>query len=343
MKILLGLLLLLSTARAQSLTFNPLTGQFDFVGAGSAGSGLTGIAATGGTATGPTVTFALDFTCATSSITRSSNLITFCFPPFSNLPFRTDYTFATVLTLAANCGAAPNTCQFRFGNNPTQSAAPGTCTVSAGTGTMFEYIATDGRIKCGSNGLTLACSAGCDVTTSISAFPTTSIPLYTWTATAGVWDASGSTDYRAILSTKNVTGGTGINCVDSGGLTTCSLVAQTRGLSFTFDGGGSAIASGKTIYLRIPLACTIANWSILSDVAETVTIKTWKIASGTAIPTVANSISTSGVSLSSGTAVVSSTVSDFTSTAVTGNDLMAANITAITAATFVNFVLGCTQ
>lgn len=316
-------------------------------GGGGGGGGLTGITGTaGGNATGPVVTLALDFTCASSSITRSSNTITFCLPPFANLPFLTVISNSptnTILSIGSNCAAAPLTCQLGFGSAATQIAAAGACTISAGSGTAYLYGMPDGRMKCGSNGLTLACGAGCDVTTSITAFPATSKPFYTWTAASGAWDAAGSADFRAIMSTKNVAAGTGLNAAESGGLTTLSLAPQTRGLSFTFDGGGSALASGKTIYLRIPFACTIANWSILSDVAETVTIKTWKIASGTVIPTVANSISTSGVSLSSGTAVVSSTVSDFTSTAVTGNDLMAANITAITAATFVNFVLGCTQ
>ncbi len=251
-------------------------------------------------------------------------------------------TSSTVLTIGGNCAAAPATCGVRFGNTATAIAASCTETISAGTGLAYIYVTSAGVPTIGSNGLTIAPGLGCAVATSITAFPITSIPLYTWSATSGTWDTTGGTDFRAILSTKNVAAGTGLNSSDSGGVTTLSLATQFRGLSFTFDGGGSALASGKTVYLRIPFACTIANWSILSDVAETVTIKAWKIASGTAIPTVANSINTSGVSLSSGTAVVSSTVSDFTTTTVTGNDLMAANITAVTAATFVNFLIGCT-
>lgn len=73
--------------------------------------------------------------------------------------------------------------------------------------------------------------------------------------------------------------------------------APLRALAFVFDGGGAAIASGRTVYLRVPFACTIADWSISSTTAETVTLKTWKVATGTALPTVSDSISTSGVSL----------------------------------------------
>ena len=130
---------------------------------------------------------------------------------------------------------------------------------------------------------------------------------------------------------------------------TCTLgssctVGVTRGLSFSFDGGGAALVTGKVLYIRVPFACTIANWSILSTTAETVTVTLWRVATGgTAIPAVGNTISTSGVSLSSGTAVYSTTVSDFTSTTIATNDLLAANLSAVTASQFVNYTLGCTQ
>ncbi len=124
-----------------------------------------------------------------------------------------------------------------------------------------------------------------------------------------------------------------------GGSSTTGL----RSLVFVFDGSGAALSTGKTGYLRIPVACTISDWSIGSTTAETVTVKTWKIAAGTALPTVSNSISTSGVSLSTGTAVRSTTLSDFTTTAVSAGDWVAANLTAVTASQYVVFQLGCQQ
>jgi len=110
-----------------------------------------------------------------------------------------------------------------------------------------------------------------------------------------------------------------------------------------FDGGGAALTTGKTIYLDIPFACTITNWSIQSTTAETVTVKLWRVNGGTAIPAVGNSISQNGVSLSSGTAVTSSTVSDFTSAAIAAGDRLAANITAVTASQQITYSLGCQQ
>lgn len=116
-----------------------------------------------------------------------------------------------------------------------------------------------------------------------------------------------------------------------------------RGISFTMgDPTGSALTTSQVSYVTVPFACTIAAYNILVD-AGTITLKTWKIATGTAIPTVANSISTSGVSISSGTAIHSTTVTDFTTTTVTANDIMAAAITAVTTAKFVNFTLQCNQ
>jgi hypothetical protein len=127
------------------------------------------------------------------------------------------------------------------------------------------------------------------------------------------------------------------------GVANQKLVAPPRGLSFIFA-PGAAITTGATIYLTVPFSCTIKEWSIDSTTAETVTVKLWRVATGgTAIPTVSNSISTSGVSLSSGTHVRSSTVSDFTSVAIAAGDTLAANVTAVTASQFVNYTLWCQQ
>ena len=109
-----------------------------------------------------------------------------------------------------------------------------------------------------------------------------------------------------------------------------------------FDGSGSAITNGSTAYISCPFAGTIAAYTIIVDTG-TCTIKSWRKAAGTAIPTVADSISTSGVSISSGTVIRSTTVTDFTSTTVTANDIFAFNITAISGATKITFELEVTR
>lgn len=121
--------------------------------------------------------------------------------------------------------------------------------------------------------------------------------------------------------------------------------SNIRGIPFTIGTpGGSAltVASTTTDYITVPFACTIAGYNLLID-AGTITVKFWKIATGTAIPTSSNSISTSGVGISSGTAIHSTTVSDFTTTTVTANDIMAMNVTAVATAAYVQGVLQCNQ
>jgi len=108
--------------------------------------------------------------------------------------------------------------------------------------------------------------------------------------------------------------------------------AQKRGV------GCVATAIGKTIgYAVFPQAGTITAWNIVV-LSGTATFKVWKVATGTASPTVSNSINTSGVSITTGTAIRSTTLTDFTITTVTANDIFAFQMTAGTA-TDVSFFL----
>lgn len=99
-------------------------------------------------------------------------------------------------------------------------------------------------------------------------------------------------------------------------------------VGFSF-GKTSGIAVGKTKgFLVCPYAATITAFNFVIDTG-TATVKVWKIATGTAKPTNADSINTSGVSISSGTALRSTTLTDFTTTAVAANDIFAFEITAL--------------
>lgn len=117
---------------------------------------------------------------------------------------------------------------------------------------------------------------------------------------------------------------------------------RVRAIGVTFDGGGSTLTAGITKYLTVPIACTLSAYNFAVDTG-TATVKTWKVATGTAIPTVSNSISTSGVAIASGTALHSTTMTDFTTTTVTANDIFGFNLLAVSAATQVNFILQCNE
>ena len=104
--------------------------------------------------------------------------------------------------------------------------------------------------------------------------------------------------------------------------------------------GGAALATGVVQYFNMPQSCTVGGYEITAD-AGTATVKFWKIVAGTAIPTVANVINTSGVALAIGTHIKSTTVTDFTSTTVTADDIGAVTLTAVSGAGYVQAVLLC--
>jgi len=135
-----------------------------------------------------------------------------------------------------------------------------------------------------------------------------------------------------------------VTAAGSPGTWTPSPLHVTHAISFTMGdpANSSALTTSETQYLTVPFACNIQSWNLAID-AGTITIKFWKVATGTAIPTSANSINTNGVSISTGTAIHSTTLTDFTTTSIAAYDIMAANVYAVTTAKFVNATLECQQ
>lgn len=148
-------------------------------------------------------------------------------------------------------------------------------------------------------------------------------------------------------NTLNFTGA-GVACVDATTKTTCTIDGSSanqaiRNFGGTFDGGGVALVVGKTSYITVTFGCTIAAYNILVD-AGTVSFDVWKVATGTAIPTVSNTIisGASYLAISTGTALHSTTTSSFTSTTVTANDIVGINLQATSGvATYAQLVLQC--
>lgn len=145
-----------------------------------------------------------------------------------------------------------------------------------------------------------------------------------------------------------------VRSISSGAVGTCASIAQAdlpsttriRGLSFTVGDptNSSALTTSYTAYFSVPFACTISAYDLLVDATDTtLRVKFWKVATGTAIPTVSNSISTNGLGVPSGTNVKSTTLSDFTTTTVTKDDIMAMNVSVANTAKMVNAVLQCDQ
>jgi hypothetical protein len=113
---------------------------------------------------------------------------------------------------------------------------------------------------------------------------------------------------------------------------------------YLFYNSGAALVASTTAVggFTIPVACTISSWDIDVSPNDTATIKTYKVASGTTHPTSSNSISTSGVSISTGGHVHSTTLTDFTTTSAAAYDVFAFVLTSVGGtATQVTFTLGC--
>lgn len=143
--------------------------------------------------------------------------------------------------------------------------------------------------------------------------PTTSTinGVATLVLTTGAWATiiSDGTNYQALIGS--------------------STNQRTVGLPFNIGDGANALSTNAQSFpLVVPFACTITGWSIAAS-PGTCTVKFCKKASGAAVPTISDSINTSGVALASGTLAESTTVSDFTSVAVAAGDVIIAIATTV--------------
>lgn len=127
----------------------------------------------------------------------------------------------TTLLIGATCSST-TPCNVRLGSVTFSFTSSTSATLSAGTGTAFLYVDSSGNLTVGHN-LTVTCSSGCVAVSGITAFPSNSVPLFTWTATSGTWDTAGGSDRRAFQSTTNVSAATGLLAATAGGQTTLSI------------------------------------------------------------------------------------------------------------------------
>ena len=148
-----------------------------------------------------------------------------------------------------------------------------------------------------------------------------------------------------------VVNGGALGTPSSGTLTNCTglppagqtTAGRTFSIGFSKDGGGATLSpSTLSTAITVPYAATISGYSLSADTG-TFTVKFWKIANGTAIPTIANVINTSGLSLSTGTHVRSSTTSDFTTLAIAAGDVIMCAITAASGATWITAQIEITK
>lgn len=171
-------------------------------------------------------------------------------------------TTPTVLTAGLNCSPA-TPCNVRLGSAVISVVTSATVTLSGGSGAAYLYLDSSGILTVGHN-LTLSCSIGCTAVSGVTSFPVGSLPLYSWTATTGVWDANGGNDRRAFLSTRSLSAGAGMMTLDLGTQTVVAVDSATvpTYLSGTAVLDFSSLASGVCGEMTFGLAGAAAGDSI---------------------------------------------------------------------------------
>ena len=184
----------------------------------------------------------------------------------------------TILTIAGNCTtAAP--CNVRFGANTYALASSATLSVSSGAAvggmvyiyltsgpTINVYTTVSAAVTCNSSGVACSVSSG----TQALQFPSDSVPLATWTASAGQWDALGGNDLRAFISNRSeIANGVGILKTETAGRITLSADTSVVGVrvappanatadcqpgNYAVDGGFFYQCLAINTWLRVALA-----------------------------------------------------------------------------------------
>lgn len=110
-------------------------------------------------------------------------------------------------------------------------------------------------------------------------------------------------------------------------------------IGISIDGGGAVPSTGIKGYVTVPYSCTITGYNITADQATpSGTFDVWKVAEGTVLPTVANTIMGTKPSLSVGNAVRSNSVGDW-QRSITGGSILGFTLDSVASGYKWNFQL----
>ncbi len=349
----LGTLAGLSGAPAGTLTGSTLASG---VTASSLTSAAGGNFGTGAYATAPANTVAMSDEFFTA-YTASSGAFTQAQPSFGNLSgqatnaqlaTQTANTVLGALTATTPSGLALPSCADTSGNHlnytsgtgfscGTSDANVGTVTsVATNNGVTGGTITTTGTIGLASvsNNTALCNNSGS------SAVPTTA--NCTVTGTGNLVLASSPTLTTAALGSSTATTQTA-NTNNTDVATTAyvdSANLKNREVIFGLDGGGSALTAGKIIYrANSPCAGTITGAYLVGSPSGSAVVDVWKIAAGSSLPTVTNTIDASDLpTLSSANVYTDTTLTGWTTT-VTAGDMWAIKLNSASTVTSLNLII----
>jgi len=171
----------------------------------------------------------------------------------------------------------------------------------------------------------------------------------TWTSTAAypvnatVIDSHGITYVAQSANTNSAPSSSNANWAQAN--------TDPRSFGCSFSGAGSALTNGTTAgtslcYLPpLPMACTATGWTVTVD-QGTAGFRVWRIAAGTAIPTVSNTITTADLAIATGTNLSSTTFTNFSGSVAPVfalGDLVAVQLNAVSSATYATFSILCAR
>ena len=243
-----------------------------------------------------------------------------------------------------------------YGGFGTTTASSAVLRDSAGNGQVFATSFNTGFYSVDADGVTvtLGLSAGhliyygsgtTNTTTKLPAANTfTLAPTYRFvnntTATITIQDNSantlmtlpGKTEGALLATSISTAAGTWLSFVNG----------EIRAIGAQFDGGGSALTTAAVAYVVVRFGCTITGYSVWADTG-TIDFDVWKIASGTALPTVSNTIISGSnyLALASNTVNISTSTSSLTTTTSTADDIYGFKIHAVSSATKAGVQLRC--
>jgi hypothetical protein len=158
---------------------------------------------------------------------------------------------------------------------------------------------------------------------------------YAWDGAAWQLVASGGASAYTDENAQDAVGGilTDTDSVDftynDGGpsITAALKVAhRTRQIQFTFDGGEAVLEDAMTVYVRVPVACTIVKAYLVAKQSGSIVIDVWKDSYANFPPANADSITASATpALSSAQKMEDTTLTGWT-TSIAAGDWLAASI-----------------
>ena len=154
---------------------------------------------------------------------------------------------STKLEIGGTCSGT-NPCNVRIGTTTHQFSTPATVTLEGGSGALYVYVSPTGTLTAG-HVMTVSCTGACVSQSGVMNFPPDSLPLATWTADNGTWEASG-VDFRAFLAAPYLLPGLGLTLEISGG----------GAAQFAVDPALLPVRS--SVPATSTSSCTAGNWAL---------------------------------------------------------------------------------